>query len=156
MNPAQKVMTYLGISVGSSFVFAVTWVIIMTLTLPRSDMAYGQAPFQDPLVFPIMSIIALISGLLMWPFYTYLGWRVPPAKAAGAAGTATLAFIVLATPFNAGVGWLGSYIALLIGLDVCRSKRKKDGQQSAPLVPGSRGTPPADAGAAPRGPAGEP
>ena len=41
-----------------AFAFAITWVITMTLSLPRTDLAYGQMPFEDPLVLPIMSIFA--------------------------------------------------------------------------------------------------
>lgn len=110
-------------------IFAVSWTIIMTLTLPKTDLAHGQMPFQDPLVLPIMSMVAVASAVLAWPFYATLGWRLPPARVGMAAGVATLAFIIVATPFNSGVGWLGSYVVVLISLTVCRFKMKQSGQQ---------------------------
>jgi hypothetical protein len=66
----KKALTYLGISMGLSFAFAVTYVVVMTLTLPKADLAHGQTPFQDPLEFPIMSIVAGISGLVAWRHYS--------------------------------------------------------------------------------------
>jgi hypothetical protein len=42
------------------------------------------------------------------------------------------------------------------GWRVLKERSIKEAEQSAALVPGSRGTPPADAGAAPQDPAGEP
>jgi hypothetical protein len=128
MNSLEKIVVYLALSLVSSFIFAVTWVVLMTLTLPETDMAHGQAPFQDPLVFPIMSGFAGISALLAWPFYTLFGWRHPPVRFGVAAGAVTLTFIIIVTPVNAGIGWLGSYIVLLTSLVVCKSKMKEIGQ----------------------------
>jgi hypothetical protein len=130
MKPIQKVMAYLGISIASSFAFAITWVILMTLTLPKTDLAHGQMPFKDPLVFPIMTIFAVVSGLLAWPFYTLLGWNRPPKTVGIIAGIATFVFIIIATPLNAGIGWVGSYFALLSTLLYCRFNRKLNGQPS--------------------------
>lgn len=124
MKPIQKIIAYFGISLASAFIFAIAWVIIMTFTLPETDMAYGQTPFEDPIVFPIMSAFAIVSGLIAWPFYTYLGWNASPARVACLAGLITLAFILIATPYNAGIGWFGSYFVLLIALVGCRLEMK--------------------------------
>lgn len=126
MNIVEKILAYLTVSLFCSFVFAVSWVIVMTLTLPETDMAHGQVPFEDPLVFPIMSIFAGISALVAWPFYTFLGWRHSPVKVAIASGAVTMTFIVAATPFNAVIGWLGSYFVLLISLIICRLTLQED------------------------------
>lgn len=128
MKPTQKMLAYLVTSVASAFIFAITWVTVMTLTLPKTDLAHGQMPFQDPLVFPMMSIYAAILGLIVWPFYAWLGWRVSPAKVAKRAALVTGVFIIIVTPFNAIIGWLGSYIALLITLIGCRLGAKQSGQ----------------------------
>jgi hypothetical protein len=130
MKPISKILAYLGISITSAFIFAITWVIVMTLTLPKADLAHGQMPFQDPLVFPIMSICAAVSGLIAWPFYTRLGWAASPVKVARRAGLVTVVFIIVATPFSAGIGWFGSYAALLIALIACSLGMKRSGQPS--------------------------
>lgn len=120
MNAFEKCVAYLGISLLSSFIFAIAWVVIMTLTLPETDGMHGQMPFQDSLVFPIMSMFAMMSAVAAWPFYTVFGWSLPPVKLGSVSGIFTLLFFLLATPFNVGIGWLGSYIVLLISLIVCR------------------------------------
>src|SRR6185295_10073957 len=112
-------------STALSFVFAVMYVIVMALTLPKADLAHGQAPFADPLVFPIMSIIALVSGLVAWPLFAMLGRRTPPATLAKITGISTLVFIVVVTPFRPRIGWLGSYIVCLGALIYCFLKYGK-------------------------------
>ncbi len=124
MNGTSKITAYLAVSFLSSFAFAICWVIVMTLTLPETDMAYGQMPFQDPLVFPIMSILATVSAFAAWPFYVILGWELSPQRVGIVSGLVTLAFIILVTPIHAGLGWLGSYGALLASLIVCRFRLK--------------------------------
>ena len=131
----QKVLAYFGISMILSFVFAITFVIVMTLTLPKTDLMYGQMPFQDPLVLPIMSMFA------GWPLFAILGRRSSPVPVAKTAGIATLVFIVVATPIDARVGWFASYIVCLAAL-VYRFVRDagRNGQQTHP---GDRVHPPA-------------
>jgi hypothetical protein len=128
----KKTLTYLGISMGLSFAFAVTYVIVMTLTLPKTDLAHGQTPFQDPLVFPIMSIVAGISGLVAWPLFAVLGRYSPPLTVATITGLTTLLFIVVATPIQSGIGLFGAYIVCLGGLIYCSMRHRRiNGQQSA-------------------------
>jgi hypothetical protein len=126
----KKIFTYLGISMALSFAFAVTYVIVETLTLPKSDKAYGQAPFEDPLVFPVMFMISGVSGLVAWPLFVWLGWRAPPAEVAKITGISTLGFVLVATPFRASIGWFGSYIVCIGALIYCFIKyRRGNGQQ---------------------------
>lgn len=128
----NKALGFLGVSMGLSFLFAVTYVIVSTFTLPQSDLAHGQMPFEDPLVFPVMSIIAGISGLIGWPLFALLGRRSDPLTVAKIAGIPTFAFIIIATPFDPGLGWLGSYFVCLAGLIFCAVKhREPTGQQGA-------------------------
>jgi hypothetical protein len=129
----KKTLTYLGVSVTLAFVFAIAYVIVMTVTLPKTDLAYGQRPFQDPLVFPIMALVAVVSGLLGWPLFAFLGRHSRPAEVAIITGVTTLLFILVATPFQSRVGFVGSYIVCLGALVYCYLRhRPADGQQSAP------------------------
>lgn len=122
----KKTLTYLGISMGLSFAFAVTFVVVMTLTLPKTDLAYGQTPFQDPLVLPIMSIVAGISGLVAWPLFAVLGRYSSPVTVAIITGLTTLLFIVVATPIQPRIGWFGAYIVCLGGLIYCSVRHRSN------------------------------
>ncbi len=103
-----------------AFLFAISWVIVMTLTLPSTDGAFGQAPFEDPLVFPIMSIITSISTLAVYPF-TYLSLRDRRlSKTLLILVGIVLTEIVFITPFNALAGFLGSFVAYAVALVVAR------------------------------------
>ena len=113
-------LTTFSIAILLAFAFAVEWVVVMTITLPRTDLAHGQSPFQDPLVFPVMSVLASIAGVVTFPFLHFavrdreLRQAVPIL-----AGTVALAILVL-TPLNAGVGFAGSFVAYGVGLWIAR------------------------------------
>jgi hypothetical protein len=125
----NKALAYLGISMGLSFIFAVTYVVVFTLTLPETDEAHGSIPFEHPLVFPIMSMIAGISGLIGWPFFALLGWRSDPLTVAKIAGIPTLIFIIIATALDPSLGWFGSYFVCLAGLIYCAVRDREPGGQ---------------------------
>lgn len=55
--------TFAGASVEAFF-----FVVVLHLMLPETDGAYGQLPFSDPLVFPIMLIGAALASVLIYPF----------------------------------------------------------------------------------------
>lgn len=131
MNAIVKAVKYLAISVVSSFVFAVAYVIVMSASLPKTDAAYGRPPFADPFVRVIMLVIATASAVAAWPFYAVLGWRLPVIKVGVAVGIPTLIFILIVTPFHSRLGWVGSYVILLAALITCNMKLKPDGE-SAP------------------------
>lgn len=117
---------------GLSLIFAVTYVIVLTLTLPKTDLAHGQSPFQDPLVFPIMSLVVGVSGLIAWPLFAVLGRHAPPVSVAKIAGLTTFAFIVVVTPIQAIMGWAGSYVICLGALVYCSARYRSRGyDQSA-------------------------
>lgn len=109
------------VSEGCAFIFAIAFVIVMTLNLPPTDGAYGQAPFADPLVLPVMSTFAGSAGLLAWPFvYLTLRQRRLRACLPVILGV-TLAWIIFITPFHRVAGMLGSFLALGGALLLCRA-----------------------------------
>ena len=134
----KKTLIYLGISVALAFTFAIAYVIVMTLTLPKTDLAYGQRPFQDPLVFPIMAIVAAASGLVAWPLFAFLGRHSPPATVAKITGISTLLFILVATPLQSGIGFFGSYIVCLGALAYCYLRHRTAGGQQDGAANGSQ------------------
>src|ERR1039458_7538338 len=131
-DPMRKALTYLGISMGLSFAFATAYVVVRTLTLPKTDLAYGKAPFQDPLVLPVMAMVAGVSGIVGWPLFAALGWHSSPAKVVTVVGLTTLLFIIVATPIRSSVGWYGSYVVCVAALLYCRLRcRSALGQPAA-------------------------
>jgi hypothetical protein len=115
----KRTLIYLWISLALAFVCAAAYAIVMTITLPESDLAFGQRPFQDPFVFPIMAIVAGASGLLAWPFFALLGRSSPPATVLKITGVTTLFFILVATPFDPRIAFVGSYVVCLGALFYC-------------------------------------
>lgn len=72
MTRGNNPLFILFVSETCAFAFAIVYVIVFTLTLRPSDGAYGQAPFADPFVFPIMSVFAIVAGLIAWPFMHFV------------------------------------------------------------------------------------
>lgn len=108
------------LAVALSFLFALTWVVMMTLTLSPTDMAYGQAPFEDPLVFPIMSMFAGVAACFTYPFLYFALRDRPFPKAPAILAGIVMAEILLVTPFYASLSFLGSFVAYFVGLVVAR------------------------------------
>jgi hypothetical protein len=132
----NRAFTYLGISLGLSFASAVLFVILMTLTLPESDMAHGQMPFEDPIVFPMMGIGATVIGLLAWPLFLVLGWRSEPFALASITGATVLATIVVGTPLHPALGFPGSCLTGIAALLFCffRARRKTAAPETRPEI----------------------
>jgi hypothetical protein len=103
-----------------AFAFAIVFVVTLSLSLPRTDGAYGQAPFGDPLVAPVMSIFASIAGLLAWPFMYVTLWNRRLRQCLPIVLGVTLAWIIVVTPLHRGAGMLGSFVALGGALVLCR------------------------------------
>ncbi|MCA9439322.1 MAG: hypothetical protein KC964_00835 [Candidatus Omnitrophica bacterium] len=118
LKALRTCIAYLLISFISSLLFAVAFVVVLTMTLPETDGAYGQMPFEDPFVFPIMRTWAIFSALVVWPFYVLCGWNLSPIRLGALVGIPTLVFIVFVTPFSPAAGWLGSYAVLIFSLIV--------------------------------------
>jgi hypothetical protein len=136
----KEALIYLGITLALAFVSAPAYVIVMTLTLPKSDLAFGQWPFQDPLVFPILAMVAGASGLLAWPLFAFLGRHSPPATVAKITGVTTLFFILVATPFEPRIAFVGSYVVCLGTLFYCYLRHRTGrGQHSLQPTRNPRG-----------------
>ncbi len=116
----EELLSYLGVSFASAFTFAIVFVIVHTLSLPKSDAAYGSNPFANPFISQVMCFVAGASALVAFPFYAWLGRGLPADRVGWVAGAVTLVWIIAATPFLGPIGWLGSYAALLVGLIVAR------------------------------------
>ena len=100
---------------------------IMTYTLPTTDLAYGQAPFQDSLAFPVMSGVALISGLVFYPlFILFLGKLPRPEKFTLLILIIVLLQILLITPFSIRIGFLGASLSILAGLIVANRRGQNE------------------------------
>jgi uncharacterized BrkB/YihY/UPF0761 family membrane protein len=123
----KKALIYLAISLTLAFVLAIAYVIVLTLTLPKTDEAFGEYPFQDAFVFPIMATVAVASSLVGWPLFLVLGRRSPPATVAKITGITTLLFILVATPLQPKLGWYGSYVVCLGGLVYCWLRHRNAG-----------------------------
>ncbi len=121
----QHALKYLAISMALAIASAFAFVIVLTLSLPKSDGASGQMPFADPLVFPIMIMGATVSGLVGWPLFAVFGWHTSPAVVAKTTSVPVLGFIILATPFHAAAGWLGSYIVCVLSLIFCYVRHRQ-------------------------------
>ncbi|HVS70262.1 MAG TPA: hypothetical protein VHQ47_03290 [Phycisphaerae bacterium] len=108
------------VSFAMAFLFAMTFVVVMTLTLPASDGAYGQRPFEDPLVFPVMAMGAAFAGLIgSVPFYFACRSR-PLGRSVAIVVGVTMVELLVVTPLNGGIGFLGSFVAFAVGLVVAR------------------------------------
>jgi hypothetical protein len=103
-----------------AFLFASTWVVVMTISLPVTDGAYGQMPFEDPLVFEIMSIFAIFAGVITSPvFYYALRNRRFPHALFVFSGIVIIAIIVT-TFINPLLGLIGSFAAYAVGIVITR------------------------------------
>jgi hypothetical protein len=58
----------LGLSFAMAFAYAVVLVIVLNVTLPPTDGAYGSILILDPFVFTVMVPVGAIAGGLIYPF----------------------------------------------------------------------------------------
>lgn len=123
----------LAICFALSYVFAITWVVVMTYTLPSSDGAYGQTPFEDPLVLPVMSLFAAIAAIAVFPF-TYVAFRDCSLPIGLAVLTAVVLIeILLITPISSFLGLVGSFVAYAVGLMIARRTSITGGSHIRPF-----------------------
>lgn len=126
----KRAITYLGISMTLSLASAILFAIVMTLTLPESDMAQGQMLAADPMVLPVLILAAGVCGLLGWPFFVLFGWRADPFVVAKITGATVLATIILGTPYDPAFGWPGACLTGIVALIYCFLRfRKSSGEQ---------------------------
>jgi hypothetical protein len=113
-------LTMLVLAFVLAFLFAILWVVVMTWTLPKTDLAYGQGPFEDPLVLPIMSIGASFAALITYPFFYFVLRDRQLPRALAILVATVIGAIVILTPINAGLGFLGTFGAYFVGLAIAR------------------------------------
>ena len=87
------------LSMAGAFATAVVFVIVFTLSLPPSDGAYGHWPFSGPMVVPVMSMVAAMAGVLMFPLALLLLRRCDPGRAAAVTFGSVLVATLILTPF---------------------------------------------------------
>lgn len=117
----HSILTMAAISFGMAFLFAITYVVVMTLTLPKTDGAYGQMPFQDPLVFPVMAMGACFAAVVATLPFHFSCRSLPLGKAVTVIIGVTMTELLVVTPLDSGIGLLGSFVAFAIGLAVARA-----------------------------------
>ncbi|MBU4037605.1 MAG: hypothetical protein KKA35_14360, partial [Proteobacteria bacterium] len=89
------------------------------LTQGESDGAYGQLPFEDPFVFPVMSVGAIISGIAITPF-VYIALRKRNLKhCAYLILPVVLISIVLFTIIDPRYGMVGGFSSLVLSIIFC-------------------------------------
>ena len=116
----KRALTFLGISIALSVIAAVEFTTIAAWTLPKTDLAYGQAPFQDPFVYTVMFTTALTVGAIFCPIAALIAWPTNLTKSATITALAVLGFILIATPIKAGIALAGSPVVGLAALAYCR------------------------------------
>jgi hypothetical protein len=101
----------------ASFLSAMLYVVVLQLTIPPSDSAYGQSlreTFDDPFVRSIATTGAAVFALVVLPFALFClrdNWLRNGLISAGV----VLVFIAIVTPFSPFFGAFGSpVVAILI------------------------------------------
>lgn len=101
---------------------AVLFVLILTWSLPPSDGAYGQPPFSDPLVFPVMAMAAGIVSLVVCPFAMLLLQYARPLVSAIVVPVAMWVALILTVPIIGGYGLTAGFAAMIAAMLFCRRK----------------------------------
>lgn len=114
------------VSLALAFLFAIFFVVVMTATLPPTDLASGSGPFSDPLVFPVMSIFAGIAGVLTFPFVHFALRERKLLPGVAIAASFALGAIVFLTPTSPPLGFLGSFVGYGVGLAVAWSRAPRN------------------------------
>jgi predicted membrane protein len=119
----MRALKILGLCLGGAYVCATVFVLTLRFTLPPSDLAHNTSPlliFLDPFVLTVMIPIALIFGVVTFPF-TYYAIRDLRLRSATAFVLAVvLAEIVIFTAIKPRFGLVGTVPALAVALAVCR------------------------------------
>jgi hypothetical protein len=123
MRALLRALTILALCMGAALVCAVVFVVMLQLSLPPSDLAYG-APLwkvlRDPFVFNIAARTALGVGLISFPFVYFATRKLRLVTSALFIFGAVLVEILLVTPFGGLLGFIGSPFALILALITCR------------------------------------
>ena len=105
----------------AAFIEAVCFVVILSYSLPPTDMAYGSAPFDNEVVVLVMSAGAVATGLLVFPFSAWLLRRVNLSRSFGPLLIPGLVAFLM-TPFIQIASVPLALIATVGGMFYCRRK----------------------------------
>jgi hypothetical protein len=124
MAGLKRALLILALSIPASVVCAFVFVILVPLSLPPTDEAYGSSPRQmlsDPFVFGGAIVYGVVVGLISFPF-VYITtrnrrlWKTAPFIFA-----VVLSEIILVTPLAGWGAFVGAFLALATALIVCRA-----------------------------------
>ena len=95
----NNLFTLFAASMGGAFLFAITYVVVFTLFLPSNALAFGLAAVEDPLFFALRDrnlrhCLPIVYGTVLLE-------------------------IAIVTPFSASLGFLGSFVALIVSVAAC-------------------------------------
>jgi hypothetical protein len=117
-EPRHHALELLVISVACAFLFAFTFAIVMHLSLPATDLAYGGS-MLDGEVLSMILVMAPVSGLLIFPgvwlIFRHRKLRCCVPVFLGI----VMAEVVIVTPIQPQFGFVGSFAAACLALIVC-------------------------------------
>ncbi len=116
------------ISFAGSYLTASVFVVVLSKSLPPSDLAYGQSvsqTFSDPFVGMFFHVVALISGVIAFPAAYFCLRERNLRVAVPIIFGSVLIWVAVITPVAGPAGMLGSYIVLFGSLLFCRLSNLK-------------------------------
>jgi len=111
------------LSVLSAYLCAAAFLVTLQLSLPRTDLAYGQPlsrAFSDPFVPAVAAPVATVAGLIAFPVALVCLRRRHLVRCGVLVIGLTLVFLVGATMFLPPVGLVGAPVVTLASLLFCR------------------------------------
>ena len=113
---------FLVVGILGAFVTAFIFILVIQLTLPPDDLAYGQTiftTFNDPFVRAVATPVACVSGLLASPLLFFCLRRQRLTLTLPIVFGAVLTAVVLTTPFSQRLGLFCAYAALAGSCFLC-------------------------------------
>ena len=113
---------FLLVGMFGAFVTAFIFILVLHLTLPPDDLAYGQTILtflSDPLVWVVATPIAWVSGLLASPLLFFCLRRQRLTRILPIVFGAVLTAVGLTTPFSPRLGLFCAYAALAGSCFLC-------------------------------------
>jgi len=119
----MRTLAILGLCIGAAFVCACVFLCMVWFSLEPSDAAYHAVPWaalMDPFFLSGAILVAVVIGLISFPFVYFTVRRLRlPTTAAFILGI-VLGEIVVMTPFDRRLGFIGSLPALALALCIVR------------------------------------
>jgi hypothetical protein len=124
---------FLLVSLFGAFVTATALIVVIQLSLPPTDLAYGQSiftPYSDPFVRAIVIPVAAVSGLLASPLLYFCLRRRRLFIALPIIFSSVLAAVVMITPFSQVLGLSSAFGALVVSCILCCRIRATSSERS--------------------------